>query len=157
MLHRTSWQGDELGGGVILKKILVATDASEYSRQALKNALELARKFHSEVELLIVIDKPRAYAVNLLDEHVNWSEQIEQGGALALQATLEGIDISDVTLIKKIVQGKPANMILQEIDTENIDLVVMGSHGYGAVTGALLGSVSQRVLHGAKCSVLIAK
>jgi len=140
-----------------LKKILVATDASEYSRQALRSALELARKFHSEVELLIVMDKQRAYAVNLLDEHVNWLEQIEQGGELAIRATLEGIDISDVTLTKKIVQGKPANMILQEIENENIDLVVMGSHGYGAVTGAILGSVSQRVLHGAKCSVLIAK
>lgn len=140
-----------------MKKILVATDASEYSRQALRSALELARKFHSEVELLIVMDKQRAYAVNLLDEHVNWLEQIEQGGELAIRATLEGIDISDVTLTKKIVQGKPANMILQEIENENIDLVVMGSHGYGAVTGAILGSVSQRVLHGAKCSVLIAK
>jgi len=140
-----------------LKKILVATDASEYSRQALKSALELARKFHSEVELLFVMYKPRAYAVNLLEEDVNWLEQIEQEGELAIQATLEGIDITDVTVIKKIVQGKPANMILREIENENIDLVVMGSHGYGAIAGAILGSVSQSVLHGAKCSVLIAK
>jgi nucleotide-binding universal stress UspA family protein len=145
------------GGGLFLKKILVATDASEYSRQALKSALELARKFHSEVELLIVMDKPRAYAVHLLDEHVNWQERIEQEGELAIQATIEGVDISDVTLIKKIVQGKPATMILQEIENENIDLVVMGSHGYGAIAGSILGSVSQRVLHGAKCPVLIAK
>lgn len=143
--------------GFILKKILVATDASEYSRRALKSALELARKFHSEVELLIVIDKQRAYAVNLLDEHVNWQKQNEQAGELALQATLEGMDISDVTVTKKIVSGKPANIIIQEIVDEAIDLVVMGSHGYGAITGAILGSVSQRVLHGAKCSVLIAK
>ena len=140
-----------------MKKILVATDASEYSRKALKRALELAKKFHSEIELLIVMDKPRAYAVNLLDEHVNWLEQNEQGGELALQATLDGFDSSGVTLIKKVMQGKPASIILQEIENENIDLVVMGSHGYGAITGALLGSVSQRVLHGAKCSVLIVK
>ena len=140
-----------------MKKILVATDASEYSRQALKSALVLARKFNSEVELLFVMDNQRAYAVNLLDEHVNWRENVEQDGGQVIQATLEGIDVSDVTLIKKIVQGKPANMILQEIDNENIDLLVMGSHGYGAIAGALLGSVSQRVLHGAKCSVLIAK
>jgi nucleotide-binding universal stress UspA family protein len=149
--------GSEFGGGLILKKILVATDGSEYSRQALKSALELARVFHSEVELLVVMDTQRAYAVNLLDEHVNWRGQLEQGGEQAIQATLEGIDVSDITLIKKIVQGRPANIILQEIENENIDLVVMGSHGYGAIAGAILGSVSQRVLHGAKCSVLIAK
>ncbi len=142
---------------MILKKILVATDASEYSRKALKRALEIARKFDSEIELLIVMDQPRAYAVNLLDEHINWREQNELGGEQAIQDTLQGSDSSNVNIIKKVMQGKPANIILQEIENQNIDLVVMGSHGYGAITGTILGSVSQRVLHGAKCSVLIVK
>jgi len=140
-----------------LKKILVATDASEYSRQALKIALELARKFHSEVELLFVMDNMLMYDASLLDGGIIPPYQSEQSGEQVIQATLKGIDITDVTVTKKIVQGKPANMILQEIENENIDLVVMGSHGYGAIAGAILGSVSQRVLHGAKCSVLIAK
>ena len=143
-----------------MKKILVATDASEYSRRALKSALELARKFHSEVELLFVMlepYRPLVYDESLLEEDLISLDQTEQRGELAIQATLEGIDITDVTVIKKIVQGKPANMILREIENENIDLVVMGSHGYGAIAGAILGSVSQSVLHGAKCSVLIAK
>lgn len=140
-----------------MKKILVATDASEYSRQALKSALVLARKFNSEVELLFVIQKTLVYDESLLDGDLILPNQTEQKGDQAIKATLEGIDITDVTLTKKISQGKPANVILQEIENENIDLVVMGSHGYGAIAGALLGSVSQRVLHGAKCSVLIAK
>jgi nucleotide-binding universal stress UspA family protein len=140
-----------------LKKILVATDASEYSRQALKIALELARKFHSEVELLFVMDNMLMYDASFLDGGIITPYQSEQSGEQVIQATLKGIDITDVTVTKKIVQGKPANMILQEIENENIDLVVMGSHGYGAISGAILGSVSQRVLHGAKCSVLIAK
>ena len=140
-----------------MKKILVATDASEYSRQALKIALELARKFHSEIELLFVMYKPLVYDASLLDGQVIPPFQTEHSGELAIQATLQGIDISDVTVNKKIVHGKPANMILQEIENESIDLVVMGSHGYGVISGAILGSVSQRVLHGAKCSVLIAK
>ena len=140
-----------------MKKILVATDASEYSRQALKSALVLARKFHSEVELLFVMYVPLVYDASSFGREVIPPPQTEKSGARAIQATLEGMDITDVTLIKKVVQGKPANMILREIVNENIDLVVMGSHGYGAIAGALLGSVSQRVLHGAKCSVLIAR
>ncbi|MDR3543040.1 MAG: universal stress protein [Desulfosporosinus sp.] len=141
----------------MLKKILVATDASEYSRQALKSALDLARKFHSEVELLFVMYKPLMFDGSLIEEDVIAQKQTERRGELALQATLEGIDITDVTLIQKILPGKPANIILQEIEKENIDLVVMGSHGYGAIAGSILGSVSQRVLYGAKCSVLIAR
>ncbi|EGW41288.1 universal stress protein [Desulfosporosinus sp. OT] len=140
-----------------MKKILVATDASEYSRKALKNALELARKFHSEVELLFVMYKPLVYDVNQLDMDLISPDLLEEAGELAIQATLEGMDVTDVSLTKKILPGKPANIILREIESENIDLVVMGSHGYGAIAGAILGSVSQRVLHGAKCSVLIAK
>jgi nucleotide-binding universal stress UspA family protein len=75
-----------------------------------------------------------------------------------LEATLKGIDISDVSIIKKKSQAaKPAKVILEEIEKEKIDLVVMGSHGYGAIAGSLIGSVSQHVLHKAKCSVLIVK
>ena len=140
-----------------MKKILVATDASEYSRQALRTALELARKFQSEVELLFVMYKPLVYDASRLGGEVIPPFRTDQDGELAIKATLKGIDITDVTVIKKVVQGKPANMILREVENEKIDLVVMGSHGYGAISGAILGSVSQRVLHGAKCSVLIAR
>lgn len=140
-----------------MKKILVATDASEYSRTALKSALVLAREFHSEIELLFVLHKTLVYDDSLLDQDLIMQSQDEKTGERVLKATLEGIDVSGVTITQKIAEGKPANVILQEIDKENIDLVVMGSHGYGAIAGAVLGSVSQRVLHSAKCSVLIAK
>ena len=140
----------------MFKKILVATDASEYSKRALKTALELARKFNAEVELLFVMHTPVVYdsSVNM---YVFSPKQIEQEGDLAITKTLDGHDVGDITLIKKIMQGKPANIILKEIQEANIDLVVLGSHGYGAIAGTLLGSVSQNVLHKAKCSVLIVK
>ena len=140
----------------MLKKILVATDASEYSRRALKTALELARKFNSEVVLLFVMHMPIVYDYSVYSYIIS-PEQIEQEGELAIEATLEGIDISEVTLIKKKMHGKPADVILKEVENENIDLVVMGSHGYGVIAGSLLGSVSQHVLRGTKCSVLIVK
>ena len=139
-----------------MKKILVATDGSEYSRRAFKTALEFARKFNAEVELLFVMQLPVVYDSSVY-AYIISPEQIEQQGEFALKATLEGIDISNVTLIKKKMQGKPANVILKEVEDENIDLVIMGSHGYGAIAGSLLGSVSQHVLHKAKCSVLIVK
>ena len=139
-----------------MKKILVATDASEYSKRALKTALELARKFNSEVELLFVMHMPIMYDFSAYNYIVS-PEQIEEEGELALGATLEGIDISNVTLSKKKIQGDPAKVILQELEDQDFDLIVMGSHGYGAIAGSILGSVSQKVLHGAKCSILIVK
>ena len=139
-----------------MKKILVATDASEYSRRGLRTALDLARKFNAEIEILFVMHLPIVYASTVFSYLIS-PEQIEQEGEFALKATLEGMDISDITLTQRKIQGKPADVILKEVESENIDLIVMGSHGYGVIAGSLLGSVSQNVLHGAKCSVLIVK
>ncbi|MDP4127605.1 MAG: universal stress protein [Bacillota bacterium] len=142
----------------MFKKILVPTDASEYSRRALKTALDLARTFRAEVELLFVTYIPEAYwsystAASLLVP----PEQIEQGGELALEATLEGMDVTGVPFTKKKMQGHPASIIIDEAVKENIDLIIMGSHGYGPIAGTVLGSVSQRVLQRAECPVMIVK
>lgn len=139
-----------------MKKILVPTDASESSRRALKTALELARKFNSEIVLLFVMHKPIVYNSNV-NMYIISPEQIEQEGKFALDATLMRIDTSGVNVVRKIMQGKPSKVILKEIQDENIDLVIMGKCGYGAISNCLLGSVSQRVLNTAKCSVLIVK
>jgi len=142
----------------MFKKILVATDASEYSRRALITALELASTSGGEVELLFVMYIREPYwGYNAAYSVLVPPEQIEEAGTFALEATLEGIDVGDVTLIKKVVQGYPSTMILEEVEKEAIDLVVMGSHGYGPIAGSVLGSVSQRVLHRAECPVLIVK
>lgn len=141
----------------MFKRILVPTDGSEYSRRAFQTALAIARKFNAVVDLLFVMDMPVVYELNG-EFPVISPQQIEHEGELVLKATLEGIDISGVTLIKKRMQGrKPAQVIIKEVENQNIDLVVMGNHGYGTITGSLLGSVSQYVLHRAKCSVFIAK
>lgn len=140
------------------KKILVPTDASEYSRRALITALELARKFQAEVVLLFVTYTPEAYwGYNPAYTIEISKEQIEETGKHTLSAALAGIDVGDVPLQKQTISGHPSNVILAEIVNQNIDLVVMGSHGYGPIAGSVLGSVSQRVLRKSTCPVLIVK
>ncbi|MBC2721942.1 universal stress protein [Desulfosporosinus sp.] len=144
----------------MFEKILVTTDASEYSRRALQTALKIAQQYQSKIELLFVAYTPEAYwgynMAHLIQEIT--PDQIEERGKLTLNATIEGIDVKDVILEKKMLQGQhPASVILEEIAKENIDLVVMGSHGYGPIAGSVLGSVSQRVVHRSECPVLIVK
>jgi len=142
----------------LFKRILVPTDASEYSRRALKTALELARSFQAEVILLHVSYTPQAYWGYTISYGITVTqEQLEENGELALEATLMGMDSTAVTLHKKVESGHPVTVILEELKKENIDLIVMGSHGYGPISGSVLGSVSQRVLQRASCPVLIIK
>lgn len=142
----------------MFKRILVPTDASEYSRRALKTALELARSVQAEVVLLHVSYTPQAYWGYTISYGITVTqEQLDQNGELALDATLTGIDTEHVVIKKRVESGHPVTIILEQIKKENIDLVIMGSHGYGAIAGSVLGSVSQRVLQRVSCPVLIIK
>ncbi|HZK53145.1 MAG TPA: universal stress protein [Desulfosporosinus sp.] len=142
----------------MFKRILVPTDASEYSRRALKTALELARAVNAEVVLLHVSYTPQAYWGYTISYGITVTqEQLDQNGELALEATLTGIETEPVVITKRVESGHPVTIVVEQIKKDNIDLVVMGSHGYGAIAGSVLGSVSQRVLQRASCPVLIIK
>lgn len=142
----------------MFKKILVPTDASDYSRRALQTALEMARTFNAEVTLLHVSFTPQAFWGYAISYGITITqEQLYQNGELAIEATLADIDIEGVTLHKKVEAGHPVSVIMKFIKENNVDLVVMGSHGYGVIAGSVLGSVSQRVLQRVDCPVLIVK
>lgn len=142
----------------MFKKILVPTDASEYSRRALTAAVGIASLCGAEIELYHVTFTPQAYWGYTLTYGMTISqEELNRNGEVALAATLANLDTGQVNISKKLEPGHPVNMILKEIDEEKVDLVVMGSHGYGPIMGSVLGSVSQRVLQRAECPVLIVK
>ena len=141
----------------MFKRILVPTDVSEASRKALITAIQLARQFNSVVELFHVTYNPEAYwGYTVSYGIVVPQEQIDQSGEAALEAALTGIDVSDIRLQKKHISGHPAAAIIEEAKRD-FDLVVMGSHGHGPITGAVLGSVTQRVLAHTQCPVLVVK
>lgn len=141
----------------MFKNILVPTDASESSQRALIMALELAKEFGSKIVLLHVVYTPEALGYTLSSGISVPQEEISIYGREALTAALVGVDIGNVPIEKKQQPGHPGLVILEEIETSQIDLVVMGNRGYGAIAGSLLGSVSQRVLSKAKCPVMIVK
>ncbi|WP_240983772.1 universal stress protein [Acididesulfobacillus acetoxydans] len=142
----------------MFKKILVPTDASEFSRRALMTALEIARKYDSEIELMHVTYTPQAYWGYSIAYGISVSEEeLKRNGELALEATLTGIETAPVKVTKLLRSGHPVTAILEQIESDPVDLIVMGSHGYGPIAGSVLGSVSQRILQRAKCPVMIVK
>ena len=53
--------------------------------------------------------------------------------------------------------GNPVEEILQEVDQKDYDMIIMGAHGHGAIAGAVLGSVSRRVLRRSQTPVLLVR
>lgn len=146
------------GGIWVYKKILVPTDASEYSKRAFTTALQLAKCFDAEIVLMHVTLTAQAYWGYTISYGISISQEtLAKNGQLALDATVMGVSTDGVKVRTVLEEGYPVSKILEEIDKENIDLVVMGSHGYGPLIGSMLGSVSQRVVQKASCPVLLVK
>jgi len=139
------------------KNILVPTDASESAEHALMVAIELAKKLGSQILLLHVVFTPEAMGYTLSSGISVIQEELGISGREVLTVALAGIDTGNVSIEKKLLFGHPGLVILEEIENGQIDLVVMGNRGYGAIAGSLLGSVSQRVLNKARCPVMIVK
>jgi nucleotide-binding universal stress UspA family protein len=138
----------------MIKKIIVATDASEYSRHALSLAVDIARQNSAMIILLHVIN-PQPYQVPSIAAHF-FQELVDDIGKKVMETTLSGIDMSDVPYTTKIRIGNAAHEIVEEID-DKTDLLVMGTRGQGALRAAIMGSVAQKVVAEAKCPVLVVK
>lgn len=136
------------------KTILVATDFSETSEQALDYAVALATKLGAKLYLINAISLPSFGVVPEL-------------GVAATSTMIEGIVADNQRSLDKVVAAKapvkihpvmrtgdPRDLIVDTASEVGADLIVMGTHGRRGVTRALLGSVAEGVLRHAPCPVL---
>lgn len=141
----------------MFKRILVPTDGSESSRRAFRQAAQMAKQLEAQIILLHVVFTPEALGYVLSGGATVVQEQFGINGQAVLDITTGTEDTSGIRLVKKLCPGHPATVIVDEVEKEGVDLVVIGSRGFGPITGSLLGSVSQRVLLKAECPVLVVK
>ena len=137
-----------------MQKILVATDGSENSRFALEEALELAQPTSAAVTIVYVRHAPPAvlgdpfYQRSLTAELRRANEAVTVAAAVAHTAGVE--------TETEVLEGDPAEQIVELASLRDVDLIVVGSRGLGPVAGTLLGSVSREVLRHADRPVLVA-
>ncbi|NLB51483.1 MAG: universal stress protein [Syntrophomonadaceae bacterium] len=139
----------------MIKKILVPTDASTYSRNAMATAVKYAKAFGAEIELLHVVSLPPYGMYDFTPRHFN-DEELAEMGRKIFAATTKKVDLEGLKVTETIVTGYPAAEIAKAIE-KDVDLVIIGSQGRRPLAGALLGSVTQRVLADTRCPVLVVK
>jgi universal stress protein A len=144
------------------RKILMATDFSECSRVALEQSSELSRALGASLELLHVWEAPPFLPGELLvDEsgaQVNLMEMTraradQRLAELVASAERDGTHVSSASC----VFGIPHITIVEVASSEKHDLIVIGSHGRTGVPRALLGSVAERVVRYAPCTVVVTR
>lgn len=132
-----------------MKKILIATDGSASSAEAIDFGLELAAEEHADVIFVHV-----APAVDVLpiagygfgggSPHA--PHRIDASDRSPLDDAEEAAARAAIRASSKLLSGNAADEIVAYADSEDVDLIVIGSRGHGTVTSILLGSVSRRVL-----------
>lgn len=137
-----------------LNKILFPTDFSRCAEQALAHAVFLAEKHDAEIHLLHVItlfeDQP-----NVVSEEIGETEEmvrkLEDIAERQLNKAIDSDDMKINTSIKRGISAAP--IILEYASDNNIDLIVMGTHGRRGLGHLLLGSIAEEVVRMAECPV----
>jgi universal stress protein A len=143
---------------ITLKNILVATDFSEASEVALTYARQLAHAFGSTLHVLHVVGDVMAGAIGNEGYTINFvalQGEVEEAARKLLDAVVTDEDrrtLAAKTIVR--TSSAPAQAIMSYAGDAHIDLIVVGTHGRGAMAHLLMGSVAERVVRIASCSVL---
>jgi nucleotide-binding universal stress UspA family protein len=141
-----------------LKSILCPIDFSDFSAAAYQYALSLAEYYKSRLVALHVVELwkyPFAdYAAHEAD-YAKFSKALSEGGEVQLQRFVKEYSTDGLQLELVIHQGNASNSILSCAQNENIEVIVMGTHGRRGFDRLVLGSTTDRVIRKATCPVLV--
>jgi universal stress protein A len=138
-----------------IRQILAPTDFSECSKQAVACAYELAQAFGAKLVLLHVIEALPSYigfippggAAMLLGD-------LERQARLDLAEVLPEAEAAEVEVTRQLVVGSPSHEIVKVAAAEQVDLIVIATHGRTGFSHLVMGSVAERVVRTAPCPVI---
>lgn len=137
-------------------KIVVGVDGSPASVRALRWALRQAELTGAEIEAVHAWQIPAMYGTAAMALP---GDQLAETAENTLKEATSNVTgesrAKGVTITERLVEGHPAKALLEE--SEDADLVVVGNRGHGGFVGALIGSVSQQVVHHASCPVVVVR
>ena len=145
-------------------KILLASDGSAHSKAMLEKVAD--RLFTPKTKVHIVSAYERTPLITTMQpmgvSKEYYAEADHYSLKVAENATENAVKIlrkknPTLSITTSVIEGSPKSVILEEAESFGADLIVVGSHGYGAVERFLLGSVSQAIALHAKCSVEIVR
>lgn len=137
------------------ERILLATDFSETSSYAVGHAVLMARTFNAELHVLHVVESEILAGVDgLTYVPPNYFEELEKQAAEKLQNVISREDRDGLSVTLVMRRGGVFLEIIHYAKTQAIDLIVLGTHGRGALAHVLMGNIAEKVVRKAPCPVL---
>ncbi|CAH8278965.1 unnamed protein product [Arabidopsis lyrata] len=147
--------------------VVVGVDDSAHSYHALETALDLffiPFKANPQFKLVVVHGRPTATSflgvagpgtvdiIPMVEQDLNKTAELVKKKCSEV-CSAKSVEISSL----EVIEGDPRNIMLEAVERHHACVIVLGSHGYGAVKRVFLGSVSDYLAHHAHCSVMIVK
>jgi nucleotide-binding universal stress UspA family protein len=140
----------------MFKRILLAVDGSKHAERAEKVATEMANCMKlTELRIVVAYDPIPTY-LGEPNIQVAINARLDEAQRILREAV---ISVGDVRgdIHTEMIEGSPAEAIIEVAKARNSDLIIMGSRGLGRLAGLVLGSTSQKVVSHALCPVLIVR
>jgi len=138
----------------VFSNLLVAVDGSESAKKAFEKSIYLAQNCNSKVDIVHVVQ------CELGGDSANTFELIEElkeNAKKMLEEYKNQAAKNNIPIQIMVIQGDPAQVIIELAKTKNYDLIIMGTRGRSAFQELLIGSVSQKVMHHASCPVMVVR
>jgi len=141
-----------------IQHILVPLDFSPYAEHTLAYAIDLAQMLQARLTLLHVIHLTPLVMGDMLATSLEaYLQAVETEAEQQLHAARERVQQAGLRCDTLIVQGVPFQTIVNTAGDRDVDLIVMGTHGRTGLTHVLMGSVAEKVVRLAPCSVLVTR
>ena len=139
-----------------IKKVLVPIDFSDYSKSALKYAVNFAKSFNADIILVYVVEPiiyPPDFSMGQIampSINTEWDERAKDE-----LSKLAKNEIAGANSVKTVIKtGKPFVEIIETAKEEDADLIIIATHGHSGVEHILFGSTAEKVVRKAPCPVL---
>ena len=138
-----------------IRRILIATDGSEFTKEAVSTGLQLAKTLGAEVTALYVIDQTSFVSFPIDSSIVSVYSLLENEGKRAVEDVRKEGEEMGIKVTPVVAEGSPTRKIVEM--AADMDLVVMGTLGRSAISKLFMGSVAERVTRYAPCPVLVVR
>ena len=143
----------------MFRSIVVGTDGSDTARQAVEEAIGLAKAVGASIELVSAYEpipnQRLREEARAAPADMQWMVNPREDVDATLRDACEAIEAAGVAVTPYAREGDPADAILDVAEERDADLIVVGNKGMTGAKRFLLGSVPNKVSHHAPCSVLI--
>lgn len=138
----------------MFSRILVAVDGSIFSKKAFESSIFLSKKCNSKLDIVHVIPcefgGDSATTSELIDE-------LKTKGEVMLEECKSEAVKNHISVELRVESGDPAQVIIEITNNRNYDLIILGTRGKSMFQELLLGSVALKVMHHARCPVMVVR